>query len=351
MENDSRPPWASAARIVGLIVCLFAIAPRLEAQAVRRLPTLMPASEPYPEQVVPYAAVEEQYLPYDDAAALWPDPGVESPSAPDPDRPLDARDGVFQKLIFTETWLAAGGSHGLGMNQAELQTVLALPCPTVDSPLVITPGFAAHFLEGPTVIDVPARVYDAYAEFRWLHRFGPRWAADVAVAPGVYSDFRQGSDEAVRITGHAAGMFTWKPNLKLVGGISYLDRYDINWLPIGGLIWNPHEDLKLELIFPQPKIARRIYWEGAATEKVQDWLFVAGEFGSYVWAVRRADGTDDELTYRDIRVLLGLERVNIGGLDARIEVGYVFGRQLHLRAPTPDLDLSDTVLLRGALLY
>lgn len=40
----------------------------------------------------------------------------------------------------------------------------------------------------------------------------------------------------------------------------------------------------------------------------------------------------------------------IGGLDARIEVGYAFARELQF-ADRPDVELTDTVLVRGGLKY
>ncbi len=314
----------------------------LVGQTVRPLPPVLPVAEPYAE-VDGGILCEGPVVP-------WVESPVEPP-ATDPGRPPDARHGVFQKLVFTGQWISGGGPRGLGLSRLEPKIVLALPCPTVQWPLVITPVFAVNYMDGPQPLDVPPHTFDAYAELRWLPRLTPQLRADVAVAPGVFSDFRQGADEAVRVTGHAAAVWTCRNQAKLVAGLSYLDRHDIELLPIGGLLWNPHEDLKLELFFPQPKLARRMRWLGASDENPQDWVFVAGEFGTHVWAVQRVAGPSDELTYRDVRVLVGVERVHMGGVSARLELGYVFGRRLHYRTSGPDLDLADAVLLRGMLWY
>ena len=71
------------------------------------------------------------------------------------------RNGVFQRLLFDATWLAPGGADGLGNNDLQLQGIFALPCPTINSPLVITPGFAVHYLQGPQNADLPPRLYEA----------------------------------------------------------------------------------------------------------------------------------------------------------------------------------------------
>jgi len=311
------------------------------AAQVVRLPTVEPPSEAYPGQL----------LSHPDSSVEVLDPPLALIEPPDPDRPPDARDGFFQKAILETTWLASGGAYGLGTTDVELKTVVALPIPSRRWPMIVTPGFAVHYLDGPTVTDLPARLYDAYTQFRWFRRFSPRWAMDLAVTPGVYSDFEQGSDEGLRITGHGAAMFTWSETTRLVFGVAYLDREDLGVLPIGGILWKPSPDLEFDLVVPRPKIARRIWWEGACTEQVQDWVYVAGEYGGGTWAVERADGHGDEVTYSDFRLLLGIERRHIGGLDGRLEAGYVFGRSLEHRSEPRDIDLNDTVLVRGVLVY
>jgi len=283
-------------------------------------------------------------------------PGLSMPelplAAPDPDEPRGSRPGVFQNVILESTWLAPGaGADDFGVLDLDLRSVFGFPCPTRSSPLVVTPGFAVHFFDGPTQSDLPGEVYDAYAQFRWTHRLLPRLRADAAVTPGWYSDFRQGSGEALRISGHGVGIYTWSPTAKIVLGLSYLDRKDVEFLPVGGLVWTPNEDTSFELVSPRPRIARRVTWFGSRGDAIQDWVYVAGEFGGGAWAVRRASGLDDLVTYRDYRLILGTERKRTGGLSGVVEMGYVFGRKLEYDRFSPDLKPADTLLIRGGLTY
>jgi hypothetical protein len=174
---------------------------------------------------------------------------------------------------------------------------------------------------------------------------------DLAVAPGVYSDFEQDVDEALRITGHGAALYDWTPTTRLMLGVAYLDREDVSVLPIGGVIWKPNDQWEFKLVAPRPEIARRVYWFGQVGEKVKDWLYLTGEFGGDTWAIERAAGTPDIFTYRDYRVLLGLERKAIGSPDGWIEIGYVFGREIEYDSPTPDVSPPDTVLLRAGVTW
>ena len=94
----------------------------------------------------------------------------------------------------------------------------------------------------------------------------------------------------------------------------------------------------------------RVYWRGAYTEAVQDWVYLGGEFGGSTWAIRRA-AANDVLTYRDFRLLLGVERKALGGLDTRLELGYLFCREIRFASTAADIEPSDTVMLRAGLTY
>jgi hypothetical protein len=321
-------------------LALLLCAASLGAQVTHLPPVDVPA-QPYPGQLASHAG------PIVEVPELLPEYVVEPEN---PDRPPDARDGMFQKLIFNSTWLDSGGAEGFGVSELELKTVLGLPIPSRRSPLLLTPTFSVDYLDEPVGAGLPPRVYEASVQFRWWKRFTPRFGIDFALTPGAYSDFQQSTDEAFRIPGHVVSRFEWTPNVRIVLGVAYLDRPDVDWLPIGGIVWTRRDDLELELVFPRPRIARRLYWLEPFTEQVQHWAYVAGEFGTKVWAIDRAGG-NDLLTYRDCRLLLGVERKRLRGLDAKLEVGYVFSRQIQFVSGAPDVDPADTVMLRLGLSY
>jgi hypothetical protein len=320
-------------------VALFFSAGLLKAQVVRLPPVV--AEEVRPIRLASFP---------DSAADVILAPG-EIDVVEDPDRPRDARPGMFQKIVFEGTWLAGGSGDNFGMSELEFETILALPIPSRKSPLIITPGFAAHYLHGPTSSDLPPRVYSAYTQFRWMHRLTPSLGIDLAITPGVFGDFEQSTADTFRMPGHGAAMWTWTPTLKVLLGVAYLDREDVPFLPIAGLIWQPRADVKYELTFPRPRIARRVYFWGACGDDVEDWIYVSGELGGGTWAIARTDGSDDIFNYRDYRLILGVQRKVLWGLDRRLEIGYIFGRKIEYQSPTPDIFPSDTVMIRGGLVY
>jgi len=268
------------------------------------------------------------------------------------DRPIDARNGFFQTLYFDNEWLRCGSSpQDFGEYQAEVRGTFALPLPNRRHPLLMTPGFAVHYLDGPRAAELPPRLYDAYLQFRWLHKLSPRWSADLSVTPGVYSDFEQGTDEALRISGHFGAMWDWTPTTKIALGVAYLDRQDYRLIPFAGVIWEPSPEMLFELMVPRPRIARRVYWFGEFADETQDWIYVAGELGGGSWAILRTDGENDVVTYSDLRLSLGLERRVLFGVDYYVEAAYVFARKLKYERPAPELVPSDTLMIRAGLVY
>jgi hypothetical protein len=266
--------------------------------------------------------------------------------------PPGAKPGPLQQVIFTTTELPLLGSNGVGLTTLDTSLTIGLPAPTVNSPLLVTPGFGTTFVDevsGPMDPGLPAQLYESWVQARWLSKIGERLGVDLAVAPGWYSDFVNDTPQALRVTGHGFGAWEARPDLRIVAGAIYLDRYDVNILPAGGLLWTPTDDRRFELIFPRPRAA----WRVAGGMRAAHWLYLAGEFGGNQWAVRRDSGANDVVVYHDYRLLFGWERRPADlGVNWRLETGWVTGRLVeYYITDTADYRPSDTFLVRGGVWY
>jgi hypothetical protein len=266
--------------------------------------------------------------------------------------PPGAKPGALQQLIFTATELPRLGSDGLGLTTLDTSLTIGLPAPTVNSPLLVTPGFGTTFVDeatGQTDPGLPSQLYESWLQARWMRKIGERFGVDLAVAPGWYSDFANDTPQALRVTGHGFGAWEYSKNLRVVAGVIYLDRYDVNILPAGGLLWTPADDKRFELIFPRPRLA----WRVAESDRAAQWVYVAGEFGGNQWAVRRDSGANDVVVYHDYRMLAGWERRPADlGVSWRFETGWVFGRLVeYYITDTADYRPSDTFLVRAGIWY
>jgi len=260
----------------------------------------------------------------------------------------DRKNGFFQKIAFTGTYIDRGSLNSFGLNELDLSMSAAVPAPTREWPMLITPAFNVRYLDGPVTPMLPPRLYETYVDFLWVPRLSERWTAIIGVAPSLYTDFEINTSNAFRLTGKALARYDWVPEkVQIVFGVLYLNRDDIRLLPAGGVIWNPSLDRRYELVFPRPKLAHRIN----AGPGFEDWLYLGGEFGGNSFAYDSGGGIVDKVTLRDYRALLGLERKLNGGAGYRIEVGYVFSRTAEFASGMPDITADDTALVRGGVIY
>jgi hypothetical protein len=254
---------------------------------------------------------------------------------------------MLQRLSLTGTLVGDRAANDFLATELELYATLGIPCPTRESPLLITPGYQVRFFDGPMTTDFPSQVHDAYLEFRWLRELNEKWGTSLAISPGVHSDFQGWHDDALRIGGHAVATYNWSSAASVVLGVAYLDRDDVSLLPAAGVIWQPNDDERYELLFPRPKVARRIEY-GPSHEY---WIYLAGEFGGGSWLIERAAGGQDILTTRDFRAILGCEKKIDGGGGCRVELAWVFGRAVEYRSGIGDFDPNSAAMVRGGVTY
>jgi len=257
------------------------------------------------------------------------------------------KEGVFQQLSFTKTVLLGGAGDNISFLDFALKSTFGFPLPTRDAPLLVSPGFTAHLLDGPTSTDLPGHLFETFVEFRHLRRINSALAIDLAFLPGIFGDYAFINSTTWRYQGRGAVVFTCNPALQLVAGIAYIDRENIRYLPIAGLIWVPNDKWRIEAIAPRPRIAHQF----AGGSRRQWWSYLAGEFGGNSYSILRATGEQDVATYQDLRMLVGIERKTVKGHNISWEAGYVFARHLEYKSGTPSLNPGETVLLRASTVY
>jgi hypothetical protein len=273
----------------------------------------------------------------------YPAAPAAAPPSPQPWR-------IFPETRFDATWLPGGGSRGLGITDLELATTLK-----IDgwAPLTLTPYAAAHYWSAPSGLgklaapDLPSNLYDLNVELAWRPRLAEWLFADLAVTPGLYTDFKEVNGDSFMLRGRALAIVAFSQQLQLAAGGMYVNRNKTKFLPAGGVIWNPSEDTRCFLVFPQPKVSHRFTTVG----ETPLWGYVAGEFGGGRWEIERANGVADSIDYTDLRMMVGVESVHVLGLKGHVEVGYVFSRRVNFLSDTPDYKPQNTLMLRAGIRY
>jgi hypothetical protein len=279
-------------------------------------------------------------------------PGTNEPSLRESLTPPDARNGFFQKVHLFGDVLPQFAYDNLGFTDFGVDVVTALPFFTRENPIIITPSYEMHILDRPIGFDLPPKLHDAAIDFHVFRVFGNHWIADFAVQPGLFADDHSfDSSEALRFTGRAVGVYAPTVDLKYALGVTYLDGGWSKVVPVAGVIYKPNDDVEYSLVFPTPRIAWRLPWTNIPG-KDERWMFVSLEYGNQAWAFEKTDGTPDVLAYRDYRLILGIERKIVGGLSHRLELGYVFNRDMKIASVSgDDISMDDTLIFRAGISY
>jgi hypothetical protein len=264
----------------------------------------------------------------------------------------------LQELSFEHTYLY--GDHAdpsdLEINRAELSSTFAIPMfYNIETPLLITPGFAANWLEGPISgmptpptsggPDLPPRLYDAYLDLAWYPRITESIGAELGARTGVWSDFQDVNSDSIRLLGRALASVALTPNMDVLFGAVYLDRVDVKLLPAGGVYYRPTPEWDMYLVFPNPKVRRFM----TAIGNSKWYWYLAGEYGGGSWTVER-QVRNDRIDINDIRVSGGLEFETQSFIRGHIEVGYVFDREvIFVSRDPPIFQPDDTFMIRGGI--
>ncbi|MCA9101362.1 MAG: hypothetical protein R3C10_16080 [Pirellulales bacterium] len=261
---------------------------------------------------------------------------------------------VLNRVDIRNTSLFDNGATGLGVNSTDLRASFAVPFFNNPEPLLITPGFSLDLWSGPqsgsfnNSPDLPPQTYAGYLEFSWRPVITSWLSGDLAVAPGIWTDFNTYSKESWRFPSRGMFVITSSPTLQITGGVWYLDRNKIKLLPAGGLIWRPSPDMEVDILFPNPRFAKRF----TALGNCDWWWYLAGGYGGGSWTIERAAGYSDSFDYNDIRVSLGLEFRQLEKTTAYVEFGYVFDRSVeYVVQPSANFDPKDTWMVRGGLTF
>ena len=253
------------------------------------------------------------------------------------------KQGMLQQVYHATTVVQADEDQ-LSMTELDFSFTLGFPLPTRESPLLVTPSFGLDVLQADA-LDLPPEFYDAAVDFRYLRPWGDCWMFDFAVQPGVYGN-TETDENVLRVQGRAVAIYQWSPTLKALLGGTYLDRDDVEFLPIAGVIWTPTDDWKLDLLFPRPRVAMRAYRDCCSAW----WLYLSGELGGGAWGVTRAGGEADVATITDVRFMFGMEREH-DLLSGKIEAGYVFARELEYQSGVGNTELDGAAMFRVVLYH
>lgn len=255
---------------------------------------------------------------------------------------------ALQSVSVSSGWLANASGSGLSSSFLETSVGSGIPLGSFNNILAVTPRFRVDWIDAGPTIDIPSQLYQIETQFFYRRAINDRWSAMGIFSPSIRSDMTT-SDNAVRF--FALGLLNWKyipDRLTLSGGAVYLGRADLPVLPALGLTWTPTPATKLDLRFPSSKLAYRLAKDSSRSEK---WFYGSIGIGGNTWAITRRSGATDEVSLRDVRLMLGIEKLVSGGGGYFLETGYALNRKIEYESDQSASRLGDAFSLRAGWRY
>lgn len=246
-------------------------------------------------------------------------------------------------------WIA-GANNQLGMLELDFDSLSRVQYdPVRTDQTFVDLSYGAKWLNGPNTTDLPPYLFNILIDVGGSFQFNDRLRVDAMISPGWYTDFSNKGVESFRLPWQIVSYYRMDSYWYWVMGVTDLSRHDIRYLPVIGTVYAPpNGNVRLDLVFPKPKVAYRV-----RQNSIRDgiWLTLNGELGGGSWAISRADRAYDVVTLRDYRLLAGVESKALKGHATRLELGWIFGRAVEYDSHVGNYNPSDSFIVRVSADY
>lgn len=203
--------------------------------------------------------------------------------------------------------------------------------------------------------ELPNELYDYGVDLSWIRRVNQPWTLRFQGGVVFATDGKNQTSDAWQFRGSALAFYQHDPKWTWVFGVVALGRKDLPAIPALGVTYRPSPKVEVQLVMPRPRVQLQV----AERRGRQHWVHVGLELGGEAWAVERQQGTNDTLTYKEWRTVLGWDWVpkpepgefSAPGLAVEVQLGYSFARELEFDRAGPDISLHDALLLRVSISF
>ena len=228
---------------------------------------------------------------------------------------------------YTHIPRSGNKAKAFGMDEIDIRMQLAFPCRFIPNNgktgfLYVAPAGSLVWWNGPTgPPHMSPSGFGAFLDFGAQPKFNELFSLIAWGRFGVFSDFENVSSDAWRFQGRLEGVGVLSSQMQLHAGIIYYGRSRVKMLPTVGVVWTPDENWVLRLVFPNPKVSRRL-WTGPQADW---WGYVHMDYGGGSWDIKDLGLTD----YNDIRIGMGIEFAAPSRIGGYFEFGGSLARELY----------------------
>lgn len=214
-------------------------------------------------------------------------------------------------------------------------------------------GFGYTDIKSPVAFDLPSDLYESSLGVSWMRKRNERWMFRTWLGVANATDGDNNSSDAWQFRGGIFAIYQPCQEWTWTFGAIALGRNDIPVVPAIGLIHQPRPELRVDLMFPRPRISYMLTDNGTR----QNWCYLGGGLNGGTWAYQQDSGLNDQLTYRAWQLVIGWEStpgLQPGmpfalGRKYGVEFGYAFARKFEFEGTRASIDLGDTLILRATM--
>jgi len=220
----------------------------------------------------------------------------------------------------------SGRTRSFGMDEIDMRLQLAFPCRFIPNNgqtgyFYVAPGGRLVWWNGPTSPDMPPNGFGTFLDFSVQPKFNDTFSLIAWGRFGVFSDFEKVTSEAFRYQARLEGIGKLSSQMQVHAGVIYYGRARVKMLPTLGVVWTPDENWVVRMVFPNPKISRRL-WMGSQADW---WGYAHIDYSGGSWDIDPYGLTD----YNDIRLGVGIEFATPNRIGGYFEFGGSVDRELY----------------------
>ena len=256
-------------------------------------------------------------------------------------------------VSLTSEWQSETNGLGISAHDARVSVptypIFGPPPPFIDL------GFAYTNLRGAGRFGLPIDLFETRFGLSWMRRLNDRWMMRLMGGTSFATDGENNTSDAWQFRGGAFAIYRRSPAWTFAFGAIALGRNDLPVLPAVGLIYQPNPGCRVDLMMPRPRVSFLLRDNGPR----QQWGYLGAALNGTTWGVERVDGVDDQLSYGDVRFVVGFESTPTPepgmpftrGRKMFVEIGYAISRDFEWEREAIEISLDDAFLLRGGLSF
>ncbi|MBO7299282.1 MAG: hypothetical protein J6V41_05680 [Kiritimatiellae bacterium] len=196
-----------------------------------------------------------------------------------------------------------------------------------------------YFMDNPEISALPDALIAAGLDLGIWWRFSNGFSWELRGAPGVYSDI---TDPVFSCTATLNLHYSFSENISLIAGAIYRPKWDMEFFPNIGFIWQPSDQFRVHAALPESRID--LFPRGIVN------LFATFTWDNITYWLDKNDTLSDTVTFDAFRASVGATITLLNDLELTAELGTHLKHELKYEINGEDtIELDEASFIRASI--